>query len=129
MIWAKRHIATRNRIGSPDTDLQIYRVNEFSAKVARYFIGERIFFSKCAGGKVGKNTAEKGIVGEEEGSRCRERDKQKKREIKGKTRESGLLPPALMNYRPKPIKLIPGNKVHSPYDFRVKLIGHKDHEP
>lgn len=57
-----------------------------------------------------------------------ERDKQE-REIKGKTREAGLLPPALMNYIPKPIKLLPGNKVHSPYDSTVKLIGHKDHEP
>lgn len=127
-MWAKRHIAMRNIIGSPDTDLQIYRVNEFSAKVVRDFNGERIFFSKRAAGKIGKNIAEKGIVGEEEGSRSRERDKQK-REIKGKTREAGLLPPALMNYRPKPIKLLPGNKVHSPYDFMVKLIGHKDHEP
>ena len=27
-MWAKRHIAMRNIIGSPDTDLQIYRVNE-----------------------------------------------------------------------------------------------------
>ena len=90
-MWAKRHIAMRNIIGSPDTDLQIYRVNEFSAKVVRDFNGERIFFSKRAAGKIGKNIAEKGIVGEEEGSRSRERDKQK-REIKGKTREAGLLP-------------------------------------
>ena len=53
----------RNIIGSPDTDLQIYKVNEFSAKVARDFNGERIFFSKCAAGKISKNIAEKGIVG------------------------------------------------------------------
>ena len=59
----------------------------------------------------------------------RVRDKQKKREIKGKTREPRLLPPTLMNCRPKPIKLLPGNNVQNPYDFRVKLIGQKDHEP
>lgn len=79
-MWARRHIATRNRIGSPDTDLQIYRVNEFSVKVARYFNGERIFFNKCAGGRIGKNIAEKGIVGEEEGSRSRERETNRRRE-------------------------------------------------
>ena len=79
-MWARRPIATRNRIGSPDTDLQIYRVNEFSVKVARYFNGERIFFSKCAGGRIGKNIAEKGIVGEEEGSKSRENERQTEEE-------------------------------------------------
>ena len=85
IMWAKGHIAMRNIIGSPDTDLQIYKVNEFSAKVARDFNGERIFFSKCAAGKIGKNIAEKGIVGEEEGSRSRERQtgERNKRENKG----------------------------------------------
>lgn len=34
-----------------------------------------------------------------------------------------------MNYRPKTIKLLQGNIVQNPYDFRVKLIGHKDGEP
>lgn len=44
--------------------------------------------------KVGKNTVENGIFGEEEGSRCRERQT---KESKGKTKRTGS-PPALMNY-------------------------------